>query len=134
MQPDEITLSVDEENDGVGPVDHVYTRYEEFQNRSVYVGANHALDNKDTLTLYRTPPKPNGNFKGVAKTAYKFSKDYEVTGVDGVSTLVSPVIVEVSFSIPVGVSAANVLLERQRALALLDLDAVMTPLNVQQMV
>lgn len=134
MQPDEITLAVDEENDGVDPVNHVYTRAEEYQNRSVYIGANHSLTAKDTVTLYRTAPKSNGNFKGVAKTSFKFSQDKLVDGVDGVAQITAPVIVEVSFSIPVGVTPADVLIARQRALALLDLDTVMDPLNNQLLV
>lgn len=129
-----ITLSVDEENDGVGPVNHVFNRFEEYQNRSVYIGTNHSMATKDTLNLYRTFPKASGNFRGVAKTAFKFSKDLTVTGVDGVSQLSAPIIVDVSFSIPVGATHAQILVARQRALALLDLDVVMTPLNEQQMV
>lgn len=134
MQPNTITLSVDEENDGVGPVDHVFTRFEEYQNRAVYIGSNHSMSTKDTMALYRTFPKPSGNFKGVTKTAFKFSKDLLVDGVDGVSQLTAPIIVDVSFSIPVGASHAQILIARQRALAMLDLDAIMTPLNEQLMV
>lgn len=133
MLNDQITLSVDEENDGVGPVNHVYTRFEETQNRSKYIHTNHTLSAKDTLSFYRTLPKPSGNFLGVAKTAAKFSKDHSVTGADG-STIVAPVIVEVSISMPVGISAANAMIARQKALSLLDLDAVMVPLMEQQMV
>lgn len=134
MQPDVITLSVDEQNDGVGLVNHVFTRYEEYQNRAVYIGANHTLATKDTLSLYRTFPKASGNFRGVGKTAAKFSQDVLVDGVDGVSQLTAPIIVDVSFSIPVGATPAQILIARQRALALLDLDAVMSPLNEQLMV
>lgn len=134
MQPNVVTLSVDEENDGVGLVNHVFTRFEEYQNRAVYIGDSHSMAAKDTLSLYRTFPKVSGNFRGVSKTAVKFSKDITVTGADGVSTLTAPIIVDVSFSIPVGATVAQVLIARQRALALLDLDAVMDPLNNQLMV
>lgn len=134
MQPDVITLSVDEENDGVGPVNHVYNRFDtSYPNRSGYIGANHTLAARNTLTLYRTLPKVSGNFMGVAKTAFKFSVDTTVLGVDG-SNVTAPVIVEVSFSVPVGVTAAATKIARQRALALLDLDSVMAPLNDQQMI
>lgn len=134
MQTDQITLSVDEQNDGVGPVNHVFTRFEEYQNRSVYIGDSHSMAAKDTLGLYRTFPKPSGNFKGVAKTAVKFSKDVLVTGADGVSQLTAPIIVDISFAIPVGATHGDILVARQRALALLDLDAIMDPLNEQLMV
>lgn len=134
MQPNTITLAVDEENDGVGLVNHVYTRFDEYQNRSVYISADHSLDAKDTLGLYRTLPKQNGNFRGVAKTAMKFSKDVSVTGVDGVASILAPIIFEISASIPVGATDADVLIARQRAIALLDRDDVMVPLNSQQMI
>lgn len=131
MLANEITLTVDEANDGdtTADVDHVYTRFEEFQNRTTYIGATHSLSNRDTLGFYRTFPKANGNFKGVIKNAVKFTKDLSVIGVDGVATLTSPLIVEVNFSIPVGATTAEVLLARQKALALLDLDTVMNKLN-----
>lgn len=134
MQPNAVTLSVDEQNDGVGPVNHVFTRFEEYQNRSVYISDTHSISARDTLGLYRTFPKASGNFKGVAKTAFKFSKDVTVPGVDGVSQLSAPIIVDVSMSIPVGATHEAILIARQRALALLDLDSVMTPLNEQLMV
>lgn len=134
MQPNTITLAVDEENDGVGLVNHVYTRFEEFQNRALYISADHTLNAKDTLGFYRTFPKTSGNFRGVAKTSTKFSKDVSVTGVDGVSSILAPIIVEVSVSLPVGTTAADALIARQRVIALLDRDDVMVPLMEQQMV
>lgn len=134
MQPNVITLSVDEQNDGVGPVDHVYTRFEEHLNRAVYVGPDHSMMVRNTLSTYRTFPKPKGNFRGVSKSAVKFSMDISVAGVDSETSILAPVIVEVSFSIPVGVTPAQSLIARQKALSLLDLDAVMAPLNDQLMV
>jgi len=134
MQPNDITLSVDEQNDGVGPVNYVFTRYEDYQNRAVYIGPNHSMSMRNNLTLYRTFPKISGAFRGVGKTAFKFAQDIQVDGVDGVSQLTSPIIVDVSFSIPVGATHEQVLIARQKALSLLDLDTVMTPLNEQLMV
>lgn len=134
MQPNTITLAVDEENDGVGLVNHVYTRFDEFQNRSVYISDDHTLDAKDTLGLYRTLPKSSGNFRGAAKNAIKFSKEVSVLGADGVANIKAPIIIEVSASIPVGATAADVLIARQRALALLDRDDIMVPLMSQQMI
>lgn len=132
MQPNSITLPVDELNNGT-PVNETLTRFEEFQNRAVYIGENHSMTEKDTLSLYRTFPKPNGNFKGVSKTSVKFSRDVAVLAVDG-TTISAPLIIEVSFSLPVGVTDAEILLHRQRAIALLDLDTVMVPLNSQLMI
>lgn len=134
MQPNVITLPVDEQNDGVGLVNHVYTRYEEYQNRAVYIMTDHVMSARDTLALYRTFPKSSGNFKGTAKSQFKFTQDILVDGVDGVSQLTSPIIVDVSFSLPVGATPAQILIARQRALAMLDLDAVVAPLNEQLMI
>lgn len=134
MQPNEITLAVDEENDGVGLVNHVFTRFEEYQNRALYISADHTLDARDTLGLYRTLPKKSGNFKGVAKTSCKFSKDVSVPTVDGAGNITAPIILEVSFSLPVGATPEDALIMRQRAVTLLDDDAIMVPLMEQQMV
>lgn len=133
MQPNAITLAVDELNNA-SLVNYVFTRFEEYQNRAVYIGEDHTIAQKDSLSMYRTFPKTSGNFKGVGKTSVKFSKDITVLGVDGVSNLTSPIIVEVSFSIPVGATAAQCLIARQRALALLDRDDIMVPLNEQLMI
>lgn len=133
-QPDVITLAVDTLNNGTTN-DEDYSRFDTGSaNRVVYIGENHSMTTKDTLTLYRTFPKVSGNFRGTAKTAVKFSQDKVVTGVDGVAQLTSPIIVEVSFSIPVGVTEADMLIARQKAIALLDLDTVMDELNGRQMV
>lgn len=134
MQPNTITLSVDKLNDAVAPVSEDYERFEEFLNRSVYVGANHSPAARDTITLYRTFPTKNGNFNGVQKSAIKLSEDVSVVGVDSATTLTAPMIMEISFSFPVGVSAADQLAFRQRGLSTIDLDSVVTPLNNQLMV
>lgn len=133
MQPNEIILGVDEANDTV-IVNRTYSRFDEYQNRSVYASDLSSLTAKDQLTFYRTFPKSNGNFRGVAKSAAKFSWDRVVVGVDGVSQLTSPIIMEISFSIPVGATDADVLLMRQRGVALLDFDTIMDALNVQQQI
>lgn len=133
MLDNTVTLSVDEQNDGVGPVNHVYTRFDESQNRTTYIHSTHTLSAKDTLTFYRTLPKPSGNFKGVAKSATKFSKEIAVLGVDG-SNITSALIVEVSISLPVGATAAQAMIARQKVVSLMDLDAVMVPAMEQQMV
>lgn len=132
-QPNVITLEVDEANDAT-LVDHVFTRYDSFQNRSLYIKDDHTTGSRKTMGFYRTPAKQNGNFRGTDKSSFKFTEDIAVAGVDGTTTIVAPVIVEVSFSFPMGVTAADVLIARQRALALLDRDDVMTPLNSQLLI
>lgn len=133
MQPNQLLLDVDYLNDGT-TTEETYERYEEYQNRAVYVGENHTPDSRDTVNLYRSFPTKSGNFKGVAKSSIKSTVDHVVPGVDGVAQLTSPVIIEVTFSVPLGVSAADLLKCRQRVLALLDDDAVMDKLNLQLMV
>lgn len=133
MLDNTLTLSVDEENDGVGPVNHVYTRFDDTPTKSSYIHANHTLAARNTLGFYRTLPKPSGNFKGVAKTSSKFSQDITVLGADG-SSITAPIITEFSVSLPVGATAAQAKIARQRHLALLDRDDVMVAAMEQQQV
>lgn len=133
MLADVLTLAVDDLNND-GSTDHVFDRFEEYQNRSVYTGVNHSVITRDTLSFYRTFPKVMGNFKGTSKSAFKFSKDYSVTGVDGLASLTSPLIVEVSMSVPVGITTAAQMIARQRVIALLDGDTLITKLMNQLMV
>jgi len=129
-----IDLEVDVLNDG-DTVSEELIRFESPLNRSVYIASStHSLVSKDQLTFYRTFPKPTGNFNGVAKCSFKFSKDMLVNAPDSMTTVKAPLIVEVSFSIPVGATPAQTLVARQRALALLDDDSIMGPLCDQQMV
>lgn len=131
MQPNTITLAVDELNTD-STTDYVFTRYDVVNNHSVYIGEDHTPLKKDLLTLYRGIPKQSGNFAGVSKSATKFSWDVEVEGVDTSTTLTSPIICEISFSIPLGATDAEVLIVRQRAIALLDRDDIMVPLNTNR--
>lgn len=133
MQPDSITLPVDTLNNGTTQ-NETYTRFEEFQNRATYIGSSHSPDHRDTLSLYRSFPTKTGNFKGVSKTSVKFSKDYTIVGVDSSTTLTAPIIIEISVAAPVGITTDALKTARQRAIALLDLDSVMEPLNSQLMV
>lgn len=134
MLDNSITLPVDETNAGGATTGHLFTRHEEYQNRSLYIGNGHLPgEARNQLTFYRTAPKPSANFKGTRKTSVKLTRDCVVTGVDG-SQLTAPRIVEVSFSFPVGTAAADVVLDRQTILALLDSDSIMDALNVQQSV
>jgi len=133
MIANDITLNVDQLNDG-NTVAEAYELSDRNGNRSVYVGESHALDARDTITFYRTFPTPHGNFKGVAKSSAKLTEDVQVTGKDGVSTLTAPMIREVSYSFPIGVSAADVLRFRQRGIALEDNDGVMDDLNLRLLV
>lgn len=132
MQPNLITLPVDRANNG-NPIDEVYEKADTVGNRSTYHGPGHTLEERDKLDLYRTPPTKSGNFRGTAKSSFKFTEDRQVLTVDGLTT-VAPLILEVSFSIPVGVNDLVVKEARQRAIALLDNDSVMDALNNRQII
>lgn len=136
MQPNEITLTVDVANDGDTTADEtqVYTRFDVYQNRSVYVGENHAVASPHTLSLYRTAPKPSGNFPGMAKSAFKISETVGVLANDGISTIKAPNIIEISISAPVGTTTDALKENRQRAIALLDNDEIMDDLSFTLMV
>lgn len=133
MQPDTITLAVDTLNSG-STTNYDFTRFEETLNRTIYAGEDHKIDSRDQLAIYRTAPKRTGNFKGVAKTSTKFTKDITVLGVDGLANLTAPIIIEASFSIPVGCTTAQLVEMRQRVIALLDSDTIMNDLSLSLMI
>lgn len=132
-QPSTITLAVDTHNNGTTS-NLEYSHFENLGNRSIYNSERHDLVMRDTLGLYRTFPKPTETFRGVGRSAVKFTSDITVPGRDGISSIVSPLIVEISFSAPVGATEAQIIEIRQRAMALLDSDSVMTPLNLSLMI
>lgn len=111
------------------PTSENFNRFEEHLNRSLYVADDHTLSLRNLLTLFRTQPKKVGNFNGVAKSAAKFTQDISVPGVDSATTLIAPVIFEVSCSAPVGASAAQIDLVRQRVAALIVEDDNLPRLN-----
>lgn len=131
-----ITLAVDDDNDGgITPaIEHIYSRFDEYQNRSEYIHTNHTVATRDKLGFYRTFPKANGNFRGAQKCAVKLTKDYSVSGVDTETTLVRPAIGEIGFSIPVGLTPAQTLEFRMRLVAVILDDAIMVPLMDQLMI
>jgi hypothetical protein len=133
MQPDSIVLTVDLANDGT-TADQTYSRFDKTGNKSVYIGAAHVPEARDMFALYRTPPTRSGNFKGVSKSAVKFTEDVSIAGYDSATTLTAPMILDVSFSIPVGATDAQAEELRQRAIAFLDGSTIMEALNKQLMI
>lgn len=128
MLENTITLAVDKLNTGV-TTNVVFSRQEEYQNRAKYISPAHTLAKRDTLDVYRTFPTKTKDFNGVAKSGFKFTVDTEVPGVDTSVTRISPQIAEVSFSLPIGFTTAQLIELRQRIIALLDNDALMLRLN-----
>lgn len=132
MLDNTITLAVDVLNNGT-TVNKVFSRHDDtLPNRSKYISDSHTLASRDILDFYRTPPKKSGNFNGVAKTGFKFTTDYVVAGADASTDVIAPQIAEVSFSLPIGFTTAQLVVLRQRIIALLDNDALMKRLNEQQ--
>lgn len=84
-----------------------YTRHEETLNRSTYIGSDHTLASRDTLQLYRTPAKRAGQYLGSAKSSVKATYDVAVPNADGSGNVTSPVIMELSASVPVGTNDAD---------------------------
>lgn len=129
MQPNTITLAVDLTNSG-STTNVVYTRHEEQVNRTTYGGPAHTFTTTETMQFYRTLPTRSGTFLGAAKTSVKFTKSITVPNSEGADT-VYPLIGEISFSVPVGGTAAEVKELRQTILAALDRDDIMDALNNQ---
>lgn len=136
MLDNTITLAVNEDNDdGTTPaVDHDFENRERFANRSVYLGPLHTPASADLLSIYRTFPKENGNYRGTAKSAVKFSKEIVVPGKDTTTEITSPQILEISFSNPVGSTVEQQRMLRYRAAAMLMSDDLMDDICFVQMV
>lgn len=130
MQANTITLPVDLLNTG-STTNELFTRHEETINRSTYRGPDHTVASPNTLQLYRTLPKRSGDYLGSAKVSVKLTAARTVTSASGLD-IQAPDIAEVSFSIPVGVTAAQMKAVRQRLIAVLDMDAVMDTLMGSQ--
>lgn len=119
MLDNTVTMAVDHDHDGT-PTDEVFSRYDEFNNRTIYIGADHSLETRNLMTVTRNFPTVSGNFKGVAKSSVKFTQDIEVNGVDSTTTIVAPDIASINFSLPVGFTAAEALHLRERMIAALN--------------
>lgn len=118
MLDNSITLAVDIANNDV-TVNQVYSRYLERENNSVYAGTDHSSSAQNLITFYRTFPKPQGNSKGVERSSIKVVQDSTVLGADGLALLTKPVIIKIDVTRPVGISDADFLAIRMRAVAAL---------------
>jgi hypothetical protein len=126
-QADTITLAVDTANTG-STTNKVYSRFREELNKTTYRGPEGTLANRQEMAFLRKDPTRNGNSNGVATATIRFTDDVSVAGVDTTTTVEHLLVGEVSFRIPVGVSDADLLAFRQRLIAILDDDTVMTDL------
>lgn len=74
-------------------------------NNTHYAGPANTFAAKDILALRRTPPKPSGLSKGVARSGYKF---YRTVVIDTVTGATAEASVDCVFNIPVGMSLTDV--------------------------
>ena len=136
MQPNDITLAVNDDNDDgtTALVNETFSRFAEFQNRSEYIHSDHTLAVRNKFGLYRTLPKASGNFPGTSKTMVKFTQDFTVPGVDTTTSLIVPGLVTFETSFPVGLTPAQTKALRMRCAAMIIRDDIMIALTDQLMV
>lgn len=111
MQGETIVLAAGQVAGGLGIAQPEFTlnRVTAEVTRSQYEFAStHTLLARDILQLYRTFPKRSGNSRGAAKVAMKITTDISVANADGSGNIVLPLIGEVSFSLPVGVTDSQI--------------------------
>jgi hypothetical protein len=128
-QSEVIALTVDPANDG-NPETQNYANQQRKDTFSLYREENSDLKNRDELRLAATLPKRSGNFPGVVRSEARFTKTVEVEGVDTTTTVAGVATGIISFSLPLGTSAATATLLRQRMIGLLDDDDIMDDLTL----
>jgi hypothetical protein len=106
MLANTITLSIDPSGDYTTFENDVMSRFRESENKTQYRFDGHTLSARDMCEFYRNEISPSGNYLGNAKGTAKLTTDGTVLAKDG-SDIVSPIIANVSFSIPVGTTDAN---------------------------
>jgi hypothetical protein len=129
MQETTLTLAVDHDHDGT-PTNEVFTKIKQdtTAGRSVYKGADHTAAVRNLLSISAREAIPSGDFKGVAKSSLKFTQDLTVPNAVG-DDIVAPEIAEVTFSLPVGTTAASAMHLRERVIAALNSQAFIIALT-----
>lgn len=127
MQPSPITIATDVLNNGTTE-NHVFERVREETLKSTYHGPGHSGSLRNTLTFIANDPKPSGNFPGVQKSLVKRTMDVTGPGINGLDVK-QPIVVTFEVSKPEIATDAQMLIIRQEMHALIDSDAIMTPLN-----
>lgn len=127
MLENSYTLQVDVANNGT-LVPQVVNRHDATAGYSTYIGEDHSLSQRDIIQFYRSPVA-KGLDGGRAKSKFKITEDLEVIPCSGTCSVLTPMIGEVSFSLPILATDAQILELRQRMIAVLDNDALMSKLN-----
>lgn len=109
MQANTIAYTFDHDNDGgtTPAIAVLLTRHTEEVDKTTYITAAH-MDTvaQDTFAFYRTLAKRSGDSFGVERTATKRTKTHVVVNAAGLDVKV-PVVVDLGFSIPVGLTVAQ---------------------------
>lgn len=120
MQPDPITLSVNDSGDGSTMVDHVFNRKADEDGHSTYIGpdASFADGVVDKLELYFKEPRPASDYPGNCRPAFKRTKsvDYTFNG----ETRSGLAVTKVEFSFPSGLALADQILLKEEIEAMLN--------------
>jgi len=74
-------------------------------NAALYYSSAHTSTTKDDFRVSRVAPKPTSVFSGVTRQSFKLTRTHTLTGA---LTPTGESITEMSFSVPVGTSAANI--------------------------
>jgi len=121
---DPLQLSVDTTNDST-PETFDYERIDASQSKSVYtLAGSHNDASRDKLEFFRTAPKPVASYFGNRKSAIKITRDYSVATPDG-GNVITPLILDLKISKPVGVTVAQLIEAAQILLSVLDDDTLM---------
>jgi hypothetical protein len=126
-QPNEIALIVDPLNNGTTET-QTYSNQSRAEGSSLYRLVGSDLKNRDELRFAATLPKRSGNFPGVLRTEVRLTQSVEVEGVETSTTVSGTATLSLQASIPLGMTEADVKLLRQRMIALLDEDSVVSDL------
>jgi len=124
MLSNTLDLNVDINNDGNTEVQQ-FRRFEEFKDRSVYIGPGHSSRMRNVLAFSRIAEKPSGMSLGVAKRQLKVTQTMVVPTTDGTVTSLADNIATISFNLPVGTDAESKKELRQLLVAALDDDQLM---------
>lgn len=81
----------------------VFRRFSETPHQTTYIDeTTHAPNARNMVQLKRSLPVRAGQFRGALRSAIKLTRDHTVATASGDAELVSPLIVELSVSVPMG--------------------------------
>lgn len=118
MLPNEISYAVDVAMNDVD-VTTVCRRSDYVGGKSLYKLPGHTASSRNQLQFFRNEPKNTGNFRGTRRTSAKLTREISVPGVDATTSVVVPIIIELSCSFPLGVSDSDAIAARQFIAAVL---------------